>query len=126
MRSMPVGTGAGTRSGTDAPRPPTRVGAPLPGVRHRRSRARGDPVAPHAILTVTALLFLLYGLLSRRLARGVITAPMLAVAAGVGGGAPRPGGGRASPPGRGRGPPRPGGARGPPVSRGGPPRRGGL
>src|SRR5205085_1518721 len=43
----------------------------------------GDPVAPHAILTVTALLFLLYGLLSRRLARGVITAPMLAVAAGL-------------------------------------------
>jgi len=40
-------------------------------------------VAPHAILTVTALLLLLYGLLSRRLARGVITAPMLAVAAGL-------------------------------------------
>jgi sodium/hydrogen antiporter len=40
-------------------------------------------VAPHAILTVTALLFLLYGLLSRRIAHGMITAPMLGVAAGL-------------------------------------------
>ncbi len=40
-------------------------------------------MAPLAILTVTALLFLTYGLLSRRLARGLVTAPMLAVAAGL-------------------------------------------
>src|SRR5690349_24278193 len=57
-----------------------RTRAPEPGC---GTRATGDEVAPHAILTATALLFLAYGLLSRRLARGLVTAPLLGVAAGL-------------------------------------------